>query len=243
MITVVLFFHLLSIFSFALIEAAASNDFECVGVSGLNPENDPIYDPITKTWSPVSVPDIWSLSKSTDSQGAFPPQPNHFSSHYNTNGASASTLSGSFKYWNFLIGPAHSQNSSIGFLSHLSEFKDIIHHYNLKSFNSTYTMVSYLHSNSIHYNFYIHRSLVIIFNCRKQFLDKKLGILSEILEPKLVEEFILAVTVRFNAVSPDHAQIRIAVKSSYTAHYLRNELVNAFDNILQIKNYRNLYDS
>lgn len=37
------------ILTFGLIQAAASN-FDCVGVQGLNPKNDPIYDPETGLW-------------------------------------------------------------------------------------------------------------------------------------------------------------------------------------------------
>lgn len=245
MITAVLFVHLLSIFSFALIKAAASNDFECVGVSGLNPENDPIYDPITKTWTPVSVPAIWSPTKSPDSQGSFPPRSKQFSSHYNIKGASASALSDSFKHWKFIVGPAHSQNDSIGSLSHLSEFRYIMQHYNLKDFDATYTMASYLYSSKSRLNHHIKESHAIIFNCKKQFLDHNLLILSEILEPKLVEKFILAVMVRFNASNPDFAQIRIAVKYLVNANYLHFVLENVLDNNirLHIRNYFNIYDN
>ena len=221
MITAVIFsFISFSIFSFALIKAAASNDFECVGVSGLKPLKTILFMIRLPRHGHLSVFLLYGLQ----------PNPRILKDLFLLDQTSFRLII-TLKELQLQLFPTvqtlevhcRSSSQSKWFHRFFEPFIRIqVHHASLQfeTFDATYTMACIF--------IQIQKAVLIIilknpmrsFSIAKQFLDHNLLILSEILEPKLVEKFILAVMVRFNASNPDFAQIRIAVKYLVNANYL-----------------------
>lgn len=240
-------------FIFSLVKG--SSFFEPVGIAALNPEKDPIFDPLTGKWSfdtsmdPVYEPtDTFSPLKSTGEESPYFFKDDLLISPSNTN---SSDLCRSFspkndpclyvpekcigymRLWDVYMGYPEEKNEIIGWISHLGYVKDMVNDLSLATSNVVYSIIPSKSRNMDNLISILPECHVLEIVSEKFKAFHNLFTLSTILEKRFKRGPIVAVYLIFHE---KYAHIRIVVnraKESSKYFHIQDNLLNDFPSISQ----------
>lgn len=255
----------LVLFIFEIVKG--SSFIEPVGISALNPENDPIYDPRTGRWhlDTSSDPEYVPLSSKMASSPLKVDHESHlvsrsptpeidillspsntksssdescsFSPDYDPNLYVPEKCRGYMRLWDFYSGYLEEKKEVIGWISHLGYAKDMINELSLPTSNARYTFIPSKSKNVDTIISILSDCHYLEIVCGRWEAYSNLFVLSKILEHRIKRGPVVAVYLTFTY---KHAHIRIIInrlKESGKYLGIREKLVNDFPEISRYFSY------